>query len=117
MYEYFFNIKTVKIFLTLAESVNSGEVRVIKLARNCMRNEIVTTYANILRLVKLWENDGLIKTKKEGRDRIIYLTPKGKVIVNLINKILNMGGDVDVSLEKESEGKKGLEKGKSDKKV
>ncbi len=50
--------------------------------------EINSPYAHTFNLIKKFEESGIVTTKKNGRAKYVYLTPKGKKAASLLSKFI-----------------------------
>jgi predicted transcriptional regulator len=89
-----FNDKIMNAFLTIFD--NEG-ITISELRRKCFLNKNFIDYGYLLTLIRIWENVGLIKTRKNGRVVVILQTKKGKIVCLLIQKIKSLisGGEID----------------------
>ena len=61
---------------------------------SCLARKFNCTYLTFLILIKKFESVGLVTTKRDGRDRIVNITKKGKFIAtHLINLDKQLGGE------------------------
>jgi len=61
-----------------------------KLAKLCD-----VTYSHVFRILKIFESSGIIKSKIEGRKRIIELTEKGEKLSKLADEILSLMNNLE----------------------
>ncbi|RLG56816.1 MAG: hypothetical protein DRN88_03675 [Candidatus Hydrothermarchaeota archaeon] len=50
--------------------------------------KIGSPYAHTYNLIKKFEESGIVTTKKDGRSKYVYLTPKGKKAASLLSKLI-----------------------------
>lgn len=51
--------------------------------------ELHVNYNWVLNTIRFLEQNEIVKTKKTGRERIIYLTEKGKKVVEKLKEVIN----------------------------
>ncbi len=56
--------------------------------------ELKRAYLQLHNTVKFLETKGLVRTEKQGRERIVTLTEKGKEIANMLKKIEEVSKNV-----------------------
>ena len=79
-----FREKPTGIFVLLLKAKLSGrEIIVMDLQR-----ELNLTYSHALKLVSIYNDNGLVSVEKIGRKKVINLTKNGEFIAETINKIL-----------------------------
>jgi predicted transcriptional regulator len=93
MLEKIFKVKTSKILMAMLDKEGS---------KMCELSKFVdTTYSHTIKTVKIFEQIGLVTTKKEGRERKVFLTEDGRDIAlhlkrlfrKLFRKIGEAGGN------------------------
>ena len=78
----FFHTKTARV---LIELLNKKETYSYFLSK-----EIDITYSHLVKVIKKYEDVGILTSKKVGRTNIIKLTPKGKEIAKHIESIFEV---------------------------
>lgn len=71
MKEFFLNEKPVLALVTIKREREDIYCSVIS-------RKIDTTYAHTVKIVSRLEDEGLVKSEKQGRKKILELTPKGE---------------------------------------
>ena len=52
------------------------------------------TYSHTMKILDVFEKNGLIKSEKKGRVRYIYLTEKGEKVAELLDELISeLGGE------------------------
>lgn len=69
--------KAAEILMVIEDGVNLNQIE----------RSLEYSYAWIFKMVNLFEKEGIVTTEKCGRNRLIYLTKKGKDIKSEIKKI------------------------------
>ncbi len=78
--EFFFNIKTVEILLSMLEDEKPRYPKVIA-------EEVGSIYPHVFNILKELEEVGLVESYKEGRIRFLRLTPNGRKITEKFQEI------------------------------
>jgi len=78
--EFFFNIKTVEILLSMLEDEKPRYPKVIA-------EEVGSIYPHVFNILKELEEVGLVESYKEGRIRFLRLTPNGRKITEKFKEI------------------------------
>lgn len=101
MKEMFLNEKPVMALVIIRKT--RGEIY-----GSIVSKKIDTTYAHTVKIISELEEEGLVKSEKKGRKKILHLTEEGKEYADLFIELLNkfdgsdaFGGDA-ISEEKGS---------------
>ncbi|PSH00790.1 MAG: hypothetical protein BRC30_01680 [Nanohaloarchaea archaeon SW_7_46_7] len=90
MKEIFLNEKPVMTLVTIRKSRK-------EIYGSIISRKIDTTYAHAVKIISQLEDEGLIKSEKQGRKKILTLTEKGERYADLFIEMLEM-------FEEEEEG-------------
>jgi DNA-binding MarR family transcriptional regulator len=86
--KFFLKEKPVEALTTLRKSREGDNVYV-----SVVSKRIDTTYAHTVKVLDRMENAGLIKTRKDGRKKILELTERGEAYADEFITLTNMFED------------------------